>query len=198
MAAKPKRVPQPNAISPEKLTAALADLRRVAAELAKADPGIAEDEQLMHDMLDGEAGDAIDVLRSIMSAAIEARCFAHALKDRQQQLAARAHAQFARAERLELVVANSLRSLGMPRLIGLDGDLTLRQGCMRVVVEDAALLPSMYKRQPPEEPALDVMAAAFRANAGQAIDPAKPGGNVFSIPGARFERGADSHTVTIR
>ena len=158
-------------------------LEAVAAELLAQDPGLRDDGTLFVDMLDGEGGDAVDLLRAALRASLEADAQARACKARIGQLTERQRRHEGRAAALEGAVHQAMRDLGIPRLRDAEFTASRREGGERVEVADPALLPPAYvrTRQEPDKPAL---LAALKAGE--------------TIPGAVLARGDETLTVRTR
>ncbi len=155
-------------------------LEQVAAELLDQDPQLRDDDTLFLDMLDGEGGDALDLLRLAMRASLEADAQAHACKLRIVQLAERQRRHEGRAEALEAAVHQAMRNLGIPRLRDPEFTASPRDGVMRVEVSDATCLPAAYVRTK-HEPDKAALLAALKAGE--------------TIPGAALAQGEETLTV---
>ncbi len=158
-------------------------LEATAAALLDADPQMRDDDTLFLDMLDGEGGDALDLLRAALRASLEADAQARACKARIGQLAERQRRHEGRAAALEGAVHKAMRDLGIPRLRDPEFTASRREGGERVEVADAGLLPEPYVRtkREPDKPAL---LAALKAGE--------------SIPGAALARGDETLTVKVK
>ena len=158
-------------------------LEQAANALLEADPQMRDDDALFLDMLDGEGGDALDLLRAALRASLDADTQARACKGRIGQLAERQRRHEARAEALAAAVHRAMRDLGLPRLRDPEFTASRREGGERVEVADPALLPPAYVRTR-QEPDKAALLAALKA--GQAI------------PGAALARGDETLTVKVR
>lgn len=81
-------------LSPYQQEQAIAMVDSIRERLLAEDPDIANDPELLRDMIDGET-DAIDILRSFLRASIDADKMAEAAKNRASEIAQRA-ARFAK------------------------------------------------------------------------------------------------------
>src|ERR1700761_8407428 len=94
---KPHISPPPPSLSPSQQEQATAIIRSIRERLLAEDPDIAADPDLWRDTLDGES-DAIDLIRNLIHASIDADLTAEAARKRQAEIAGRAE----RAERRNL------------------------------------------------------------------------------------------------
>lgn len=158
-------------------------LEQAATALLEADPQMRDDDALFLDMLDGEGGDALDLLRAALRASLDADAQALACKGRIGQLAERQRRHQARAEALQGAVHRAMRDLGLPRLRDPEFTASRREGGERVEVADPGLLPDPYVRTK-REPDKAALLAALKA--GEAI------------PGAVLARGDETLTVKVK
>ena len=158
-------------------------LETVTAALLEADPQIRDDDALFADMLDGEGGDALDLLRTALRASLDAEAQARACKARIGQLAERQRRHEGRAAALQEAVHRAMRDLGIPRLRDAEFTASRREGGERVEVADPALLPEPYVRIR-REPDKTALLAALKA--GEAV------------PGAVLARGEETLSVRVK
>ena len=158
-------------------------LEQVAVELLEADPQLRDDDALFLDMLDGEGGDALDLLRAGLRASLDADAQARACKLRIGQLAERQRRHEGRAAALAAAMHRTMRDLGIPRLRDPEFTASRCEGGERVEVADPALLPDPYVRTK-REPDKAALLAALRAGE--------------TIPGAVLARGDETLTVKVR
>ncbi len=158
-------------------------LEAATATLLEADPQMRDDDALFLDMLDGEGGDALDLLRAALRASLDADAQARACKGRMAQLADRQRRHEARAEALQAAVHRAMRDLGLPRLRDPEFTASRCEGGERVEVADPALLPDLYVRTR-REPDKAALLAALKA--GEAI------------PGAVLARSDETLTVKVK
>ena len=169
--------------SPEQIQSArnvLADLR---AKLLEEDPSMAEDHRLMLDTLDGEGGSAIDILRAVLDAGMEARTAAAAMKLREASVKGRRERHEARAERLFGTVHRALAELKLPAIETEEVRLSVRAGVKRVEIVDAAALPAGFLKQADPEPDRKAIADAFRAG--------------LTVAGADWVDGPETYSVKV-
>ena len=158
-------------------------LLQTASQLEAQDPSIRDDDALFLDMLDGEGGDAVDLLRAAMRASLDAEAQAAACKARMGQIAERGLRHEVRAAALAAAVHQAMRDLGLPRLRDAEFTASRRDGVLRVEVADAALLPAAYVRTR-TEPDKAALLAALKA--GEAI------------PGAALAQGEETLAVKVK
>jgi hypothetical protein len=101
--------PPPPSLAPWQQEQAATLIRSVRERLLAEDPDIAADPNLWRDMLDGES-DAIDLIRNLVRASIDADILAEATRKRQAEIASR-------AERRKL--AFRAAAMGLMELAGL-------------------------------------------------------------------------------
>jgi hypothetical protein len=104
--------PPPPSLAPWQQEQAATLIRSVRERLLAEDPDIAADPNLWRDMLDGES-DAIDLIRNLVRASIDADILAEATRKGQAEIASRAE----RAERRKL--AFRAAAMGLMELAGL-------------------------------------------------------------------------------
>lgn len=158
-------------------------LARAAVELEAIDPSLRDDTTLFADMLDGEGGDAFDMVRAAMHAALEADAMAEACKTRMADLAERYRRHESRSAGLRGAVLVAMRALGLPQVVDAEFTVSRRAGQARVEIHDPALLPAAYVRTKSEP---DKAALSTDLKAGKAI------------PGAALVQGDETLTVTKR
>jgi hypothetical protein len=113
---------------------ALAVLRGVREALIADDPSIADDPRLMTDMLDGEGGNALDIIADDVRAAIEAEALADIARKRAAELYERANRLDRRCDTLKRGVRDVLLELGLPRLERDDFTASVNKGYRHVIV----------------------------------------------------------------
>lgn len=128
----------------DQMQEARAILDRVRRSLLEIDPTIADDETLYFDMLDGEGGDAMDILRAAMRAGIEAESFADSMNARLEVLAARRNRFVRRSEVLKTGVYSAMHALGLLRLVAPDFVVSFQRGQRGVRITDEAALPEAF------------------------------------------------------
>ena len=167
--------------SPAALHRAFTLLSAVRDALLATDPTIADDPQLLHDMLEGEAGSALEVLARVVRASIDADDLADAAKSRKQAIGERQARFERRREALRNAALMALQALDLPRLE--QPDFTASVGISRdkVLITDEKALPRKYTRTI-IEPDREAIGEALRAN--------------VRVPGAMLSNGTP--TLTIR
>lgn len=153
-------------VSAWKMEQAMSALMAVRARLLEDDPDIAADERLMHDMLEGESGDAMDVLDRVIRASIVAASQARAAEELARSIMARAARYNARAENLRGATFAALTALELKRHERPDFTISIRTGQPRVVITDEASLPDAFVKIK-REPDKTLIGAALKA--GQAV-----------------------------
>lgn len=123
---------------------AMSVLQATAARLRTEDPDIAEDERLFADMLEGEGGDAMDVLDRVIRASIVAASFAEEAKARAAAVAERSARYKARADALRGCAFAALTALEMSKLERPDFTASVRAGRAAVFVEDEGAIPDAF------------------------------------------------------
>ena len=124
----------------------MAALMAVRSRLLADDPEIEHDERLLADMLEGEGGDAMDVLDRVLRASLHAKDMAQAAKDRAAEMEQRAARYVRRAEALRGAAFAALDALGIKRRELPDLTASIAVGRPTVVVEDDAALPDQFNR----------------------------------------------------
>lgn len=133
--------------SPYRMAQATAVLLAVRKRLLDEFPDIATDERLFVDMLDGEGGDAIDVLDRVIRASIHAHDMAEAASRRMEALAAREERFERREQMLRGAAFAAMEALELPALNREDFDVTVgNSGGRAVIITDEELIPESYDR----------------------------------------------------
>jgi len=158
-------------------------LLAVRQRLLQDDPDLADDEQLFSDMLEGEGGDAMEVLHRVLRASIAAKDMAEAADSRAIEIAARRDRYRRRAEALRGAAFAALDALGIKKLELPDLTASVRAGQPVVVITDEAALPEVCIRVT-REPDKALIAAALK------------GGR--EVPGAELSNSSPSLTVRTR
>lgn len=127
--------------SPYALEQAMSALLATRQRLLQEDPDLASDERLFSDMLEGESGDAMDILHRVLRSAVYAEDMADAIGSRIDDLKVR-HARFVgRSQALRGAAFAALDALGLPKLELPDLSASVRAGQPAVVITDEAALP---------------------------------------------------------
>lgn len=161
---------------------AVAQLNEARQRLLEADPTIEDDERLFSDSLEGESGDAFEVLDRFVKASIEADALAKAAKDRIAAIRERC-ARFERhRDAYRAMVLDAMQTMGLPRLVRPEFTASVRAGSPGVVVTDETALPSQFLRVK-TEPDKTAIGAALKA------------GDV--VPGAELKNAAEHLQVRV-
>ncbi len=135
--------PPPPTLAPWQQEQAATLVRSVRERLLAEDSDIADDPKLWLDMLDGES-DAIDLIRNLVRASIDAAILAEAIRKRQAEIAGRAE----RAERRKLAFRAAAMGLmdlaGIARLPEPDFVARIQPGQTHLGELDLDALPSDY------------------------------------------------------
>lgn len=130
-----------SAPSPFQLEHAMAALMAVRQRLLEEDPTLADDEKLLTDMLDGESGDAMQVIHRMIRASLHASSMATAAKIRSQDMMTRSSRYDKRAEVMRSAVMSAMEALGTKRIEEPDFLATVGGGGSAVTVSDENQLP---------------------------------------------------------
>ncbi len=128
------------------LEQAMACLMAVRSRLLEEDPDLADDERLMADMLEGESGDALEVLHRMVRASLHAKSMAEAAKQRAADITARAARYAKREGDLRGGVFAAMEALGMRKLEAPDFTASVSAGAASVVITDEDQLPDAFVR----------------------------------------------------
>lgn len=132
--------------TPEAIYRATIALRAVREQLIAVDPTIVEDLELFQDTLDGEAGNAIDILADMVRAALDAETMSEALKARAATMAARSSRLERRNAALRKAVLDTLVAINLPRLVREDFTASFGPGRQKVLITDETALPDTLMR----------------------------------------------------
>lgn len=132
--------------SPYALEQAFSVLLSVRQRLLEEDPEIEHDERLMADCLDGESGDAMEVVRQLVRASMHAKSMAEAAKSRASDIQARADRYAKRETSLRGAVFAIMDAIGQRRIEAEDFTASISAGASGVVVTDETLLPDSVVR----------------------------------------------------
>jgi hypothetical protein len=178
--ALPNSVPPP---SPNALHRATLTLQAVRAQLLAIDPTIVEDLALFTDTLDGEGGNALDVIADMVRAALDAEAMGEALKERASAMAARKARLERRATALRQGVLDALLAVGLPKLEREDFTASVGNGYQKVLITEIKLVPDAYVKTT-REPMKTEIGAALKAGT--------------AVPGAVLSNAGNSLTVRVR
>lgn len=149
-------------ISPYKLEQAFSALLAARQRLLAEDPDIASDERLFSDMLEGEAGDAMEMLDRVLRASVHARDMSDAAQARAEEITARYNRYKKRAEALRGVAFAVMDALDLRRRELPDLTASIAAGRPSVVIVDEAALPDQFirtRREPDKTALLQAMKA---------------------------------------
>ncbi len=141
---------------------AMSVLLAVRQRLLQDDPDLADDEKLFTDMLDGEGGDAMEVLDRVLRAAVHAKTMAKAAKERAAEIGERAARYDRREASLRGAAFAALDALGLSKRELPDLTASIRAGQPVVIVTDADVLPEAFVRVK-REPDKTLIGAALKA-----------------------------------
>lgn len=136
---------------PRKVEMAMSRLAQLRAQLIADDPDMERDERLLADTLEGEGGNAIDVLDRMLRAAVNAGDMADASYERAAAIKARGDRYERRSNMCRQAAMDMLEALGLTRRELPDLTASIAAGRERVVIIDEKLLDDAYvrvKREP--------------------------------------------------
>lgn len=151
-----------NDISPYKLEQAMSALLSARQRLLAEDPDIAADERLFSDMLEGEAGDAMEMLDRVLRASVHARDMSDAAQARAEEITARYNRYKRRAEALRGVAFAVMDALDLRRRELPDLTASIAAGRPSVMVTDEASLPEAFVKIE-RKPDKTIIGAALKA-----------------------------------
>lgn len=158
-----------SAPSAYQLEQAMAVLLSARERLLTEEPDLADDDKLFQDMLDGET-DALDVLRRVIRASIEAKALAQAAQARIDEIRERKERFMRRSDALRGMAFAAMDALGLRKMEEGDFTASLRPGQPAVVITDETRLPEAFVRVK-REPDKALISAALKA--GQNVDGAE-------------------------
>jgi hypothetical protein len=162
----------PDAPSAFAVMRAVSTMQQARERLVALCPDIEGDEQLYSDMLEGESGDAIEILERLVEASIEADTMAQAARQRLDDLLLRHTRWERRRDALRTVALDALCALTLKRLVRPAWTISLRQQQPPLLI-DEAVLPDQWWRSGKREPKRAEIRAAL--GDGQVIDGAQLG-----------------------
>lgn len=124
---------------------AMTALMQARERLLAIDPGAEDDWQLYQDCLDGETGDAMQILERIIEASIEADTMADATKMRRMDLAERLARFEKRRDTLRAIALSALEALNLKRIERPAWTASLRQMPAPLLVDEAALPAEWFR-----------------------------------------------------
>lgn len=135
-----------DAPSAYKMEQAMSALLAVRQRLLQDDPDLADDERLLADMLEGEGGDAMDVLHRVLRASVAAKDMAAAAEARAVEIALRRDRYKHRHEALRGAAFAAMDALGLKKLELPDLTASIAVGRPSVVIVDEAAIPDQFIR----------------------------------------------------
>lgn len=132
--------------SPYQLEQALAALLATRQRLLVEDPEIENDERLFADMLEGESGDAMEMLDGVLRAAVQADSMAAAAEARATDLEARRDRYRNRAKVLRGAAFAAMDALGMRKRELPDLTASIAVGRPSVLITEESAIPDQYIR----------------------------------------------------
>jgi Siphovirus Gp157 len=132
------------------LTQAMGTLSAARERLREIDPGLEDDWQLYQDCLDGESGDAMQIIERVIEASIEADSMADATKLRKMDIAERQARFEKRRDTLRTVALSALEALNMRKMERPAWTASLRANQPPLIVDETALPEQWFrtKREP--------------------------------------------------
>lgn len=158
-------------------------LMSVRQRLLDEDPSIADDEKLFSDMLEGESGDAMNVLDRVLCAAVLADDMAEAIRIRLDVLKARHERFVKRSQALRGAGFAAMDALGMRKREIPELTASIKAAQPAVLITDATALP-------------DEMVKIERKPDKTAIRAALVAGT--TVPGAEMSNGLPSIQIRTR
>lgn len=127
-----------------KFARAIAELRAVHVQLLQDDPDLEQDQKLLADMLDGEGGDAMQILDAMISATALAEGLATEAFERAKRVAERGDRYARRVTRFRAGIAAAMEALGLQRRETPEATAAFAKGRNRVVITDESQLPPEF------------------------------------------------------
>lgn len=165
-----------NAPSPYALERAMSVLMAVRQRLLEEDPDIASDERLFADMLDGESGDAMQIIHHMVRAALHASSMATAAKIRSQDMQERSRRYASREDTLRGAVMAAMEALSLRRLEEPDFTVGVSAGTPSVQITDVDALPDAFVtiERKPDKSTIGAALKAGQEVAGATLSNATP------------------------
>jgi Siphovirus Gp157 len=140
---QPRTLPCPPTLAPYQQEQAATLIKSVRARLLADDPDIAADPDLWRDTLDGES-DAIDLIRNLIRASIEADLMAESARKRQAEIAGRAERAERRKQAFRAAAFALMDIAGITRLPEPDFLARIQAGQPQLADLNVDALPSDY------------------------------------------------------
>ena len=163
--------------SPGETARAMEILMGAREELLSIDPMIALDTKLFQDMLEGEGGDAMDILANIVRQGVEADAMAEMIKARRAMLADRQDRFEKRREVLRRRARDALIALDLPLLETEDFTASITAGKTHVIITNEKALPDgfcRFTRAPNKDEIGEALRAGGRVEGAELSNP-EPG-----------------------
>jgi hypothetical protein len=125
---------------PQFLAADVANLEAHIHALMQAYPDLAEDEDLRRDCIEGET-DAFSVLSRLVDIEREADSMSRAIKQRQDELAARKNMADRRKEAMRTLMLRVMKAAGIQKAPLVEATVSVTKGRQSVEIIDETLLP---------------------------------------------------------
>lgn len=174
----PAKTPRPPAVapSPGAMMRAMTVLAGLKDQLLAIDPTIVEDEKLYADMLEGEGGDALDVLARVVRASIDADDLAEAVKQRKQLLADRQTRFERRRDAMRRAALSVLQELALPKWEHAEFTISISEGRDKVIITDDKAIPDALCRitREPDKTAIGRLLKANTPVRGATLGNAEP------------------------
>lgn len=165
-----------NTPSPRAMEQAMSVLLAVRQRLLEEDPDIASDEKLFADMLDGESGDAMQIIHRMVRASLHASSMATAAKIRAQDMAERSKRYANREDALRAAVMSAMEALSLKKIEEPDFTVGVSAGTPSVQIIDADVLPDAFvvTERKPDKSTIGAALKAGQEVAGAALSNATP------------------------
>jgi hypothetical protein len=175
---KPRTPPPPLSLSPWQQEQAATMIRTFRERLLAEDSDIAEDQDLWRDTLDGETN-AVDLIRTLIRASIDADVLAEAIRKRQAEIGARAERAERRKQAFRAAAQGLMDLANISRLPEPDFTARIQAGQQSLGQIDLDALPPEF---------VDTEVVVTRKPLKERLTAALKAGQ--TIPGAQLRTGA--------
>lgn len=153
----------------------IASVRRHVEALTAAYPELADDEQLLSDMVEGET-EVFEVLSVLVRQANETKAVAGGLADYAKDIGERKARIERRVESIRALIVSLMDAAGINKAALPEATLSVRAGTPRPIVDDASALPDDLVRieRKPDVAAIKAAIEAGREVAGVHISNGEP------------------------
>ncbi|MBS7545092.1 siphovirus Gp157 family protein [Ancylobacter oerskovii] len=150
-------------------------LRRQIDGLLAAHPELAEDQDLLRDMVEGET-EAFEILSRLVCQAGEAKALSFGVAEYIKELGERKARFDRRVDGIRALVVSVMEAAGIDKAILPEATLSIRAGNSKAVVDDASLLPDDLVRieRKPDMAAIKAAVEVGREVAGIHISNGEP------------------------